>query len=43
MGKIQQENVHSLDIDQSWEVSRILEKFPGLVDQNKTIPEADPF
>jgi hypothetical protein len=32
-----------LDVDQSQEVSRILEKFPGLVDQNKTIPEADPF
>lgn len=32
-----------LDGDQSREVSIILEKFPGLVDQNKTIPEADPF
>lgn len=32
-----------LDADQIGEVSRILERFPGLVDQHKTIPEADPF
>lgn len=32
-----------LDGDQSQEVSSILGKFPGLVDKNKTTPQADPF
>jgi len=43
MGKVQQKMFIPLDSDQSREVSAILEKFPGLVDRNKTIPEADPF
>lgn len=42
-GKSNKKMFIPLDVDQSQEVSRILEKFPGLVDQNKTIPEADPF
>lgn len=33
----------SLDEDQIQEVRRILKEFPGLVDPNKTIPDADPF
>jgi hypothetical protein len=42
-GKSNKKMFIPLDGDQSQEVSSILEKFPGLVDQNKTTPEADPF
>lgn len=42
-GKSNKKMFISLDGDQSQEVSLILKRFPGLVDQNKTIPEADPF
>jgi len=42
-GKFNKKMFVPLDTDQSLEVSAILEKFPGLVDRNKTIPEADPF
>jgi len=42
-GKANKKMFIPLDSDQSREVSAILEKFPGLVDRNKTIPEADPF
>jgi hypothetical protein len=42
-GKSNKKMFIPLDSDQIWEVSAILEKFPGLVDRNKTIPDADPF
>lgn len=42
-GKSNRKMFLPLDSDQIQAVSIILEKFPGLVDQNKTIPEADPF
>jgi len=42
-GKANRKMFTPLDDDQIREVYSILEKFPGLVDLNKTIPEADPF
>jgi len=42
-GKSNRKMFIPLDSDQIQAVSNILERFPGLVDQNKTIPDADPF
>lgn len=42
-GKRNKKMFMPLDGDLSQEVSSILGKFPGLVDKNKTTPQADPF